>query len=357
MSEFRKTLAEIARIIDGEVIGDGNIVITGVCGIKEAKSGDLTFVANPKYLPLIEHTRASAIITSRDIEPISKPVIKTENPSLAFAKMVSLLSPNHMVYPKGIHSTAIIAGDVKLGKNVAIGPYVVVEDSVVIGDNTVIYSGCYIGHHSALGKNTLIYPNVSIRERTAIGSHVIIHSGTVIGSDGFGFATVRGMHEKIPQIGTVVIEDNVEIGANVTIDRARFDKTIIGKGTKIDNLVQIAHNVVVGENSIIVAQAGISGSTVIGKGVILAGQAGIVGHISIGDGAVVAAQAGVTKSVPANTKVSGYPAKPHEAAKRVNACVQNLPHLYKTISELKEKIALLEEKLNVRKSTDDKKRS
>ena len=165
------------------------------------------------------------------------------------------------------------------------------------------------------------------------------------------------MHEKIPQIGTVVIEDDVEIGANVTIDRARFDKTVIGKGTKIDNLVQIAHNVVVGENSIIVAQAGVSGSTVIGNGVILAGQAGIVGHISIGDGAVVAAQAGVTKSVPANTKVSGYPAKPHEMAKRVNACVQNLPHLYKTISELRQKIAKLEECLNVRESTNDKKRS
>lgn len=357
MSQFRKTLVEIAKIIEGEVVGDGDTVITGVCGIKEAKLGDLTFVANPKYLPLIEHTRASAIITSRDIDSSSKPIIKTENPSLAFAKMVSLLSPNHAVHPSGIHSTVILGKDVKLGKDVAVGPYVVIEDSVEIGDETIIYAGCYIGHHSIIGENTLIYPNVSIRERTSLGNRVIIHSGTVIGSDGFGFATVKGMHEKIPQIGTVVIEDEVEIGANVTIDRARFDKTVIGKGTKIDNLVQIAHNVVVGENSIIVAQAGVSGSTVIGNGVILAGQAGIVGHITIGDGSIVAAQAGVTKSVPANTKVSGYPAKPHEMAKRVNACVQNLPQLYKTISELRQKIAKLEGCLNAREPANDKKRN
>lgn len=357
MHKFRKTLIEVAKIIDGEVVGDGNTVITGLCGIKEAKNGDLTFVANSKYLPLIEHTCASAIITSKEIEQASKPIVKTDNPSLAFAKMVSLLSPNQAVHLAGIHSTAILGKNIKLGKNVAIGPYVVIEDEACIGDNSIIYTGCYIGHHSSIGTGVLIYPNVSIRERTVIGDRVIIHSGSVIGSDGFGFAIVKGIHEKIPQIGAVLIEDNVEIGANVTIDRARFDKTIIGKGTKIDNLVQIAHNVIIGENSIVVAQVGISGSTTIGKGVILAGQAGTVGHITIGDGAVIAARAGVTKSVAANTKVFGYPAKPHETAKRVNACVQRLPELYKTISELRQKVAKLEEQLNVRVSTDDKKRS
>lgn len=347
MQKFRKTLTEIAKIVDGEVMGDAKTVITGISGIKEAKEGDLTFVANSKYAPLMQHTRASAILTSKDIVSVgTKPVIKTDNPSLAFAKMVTLFSPNHSVHPKGIHRTAILGADVKLGKGVSVGPYAVIEDGVEIGDNSVIYAGCYIGHHSSIGEDALVYPNVSIRERVIIGNKVIIHSGTVIGSDGFGFAAVKGIHEKIPQIGIVVIEDNVEIGANVAIDRARFDKTIIGRGTKIDNLVQIAHNVEVGENSIIVAQAGISGSTVIGSGVILAGQAGIVGHIAIGDGSIVAAQAGVTKSVPANTKVSGYPARPHETAKRVNACVQRLPQLYKTIGELKQKISALEERLN-----------
>jgi UDP-3-O-[3-hydroxymyristoyl] glucosamine N-acyltransferase len=232
-----------------------------------------------------------------------------------------------------------------LGKDVAIGPYVVVEDNVSIGDKSIIYAGCFIGHHTRIGRDTFIYPHVSIRERISIGNRVIIHCGTVIGSDGFGFATIKGLHHKIPQIGTVQIGDDVEIGANVTIDRARFDKTVIGNGTKIDNLVQIAHNVIIGENSIIVAQAGISGSTTIGKGVTLAGQAGLVGHITIGDGAVVAAQAGVTKSVPPNVTVSGYPARQHDAAKKVNACVQNLPKLYAKVEELKKKIEELEARL------------
>lgn len=339
---MRKTLKEIAGFIGGEVVGDENVVITGVCGIKEAGAGDITFLANPRYFSLLETTQASAIITSRDIKEAGKPIIRTENPSLAFAKMVSLLQPQDISHPKGIHPTAIISKNALLGKNAAVGPYAVIEDSASVGDNTVIYAGCYVGCNTRIGKDTLIYPHVSIRERIVIGDRVIIHSGTVIGSDGFGFATLEGVHHKIPQIGTVVIEDDVEIGANVTIDRARFDKTVIGKGTKIDNLVQIAHNVAIGENSIIVAQAGISGSTVIGSGVTLAGQAGLVGHITIGDGAIVAAQAGVTKSVPANTLVSGYPAKPHNIAKRINACVQNLPKLYDTVALLKKKLEELE---------------
>lgn len=348
---MRKTLAEIASIVDGEIIGDGAVVITGICGIKEAKPGDLTFVANPKYLSLMEQTQASAIITSKEIKSAPKPIIRTENPSLSFTKMVSLIAPNEVPHFSGVHKTAIIGQNVKLGKDIAVGPYVIVEDNAVIGERTVIYAGCYIGHHAIIGKDCLIYPGVSIRERITIGGRVIIHSGTVIGSDGFGFATIKGLHHKIPQIGTVIIEDDVEVGANVTIDRARFDKTVIGKGTKIDNLVQIAHNVIVGENCIIVAQAGISGSTALGKNVLLAGQAGLVGHITIGDGVVVAAQAGVTKSVPANTKVSGYPAKPHDTAKKVNACLQRLPQLVDKVKELEKKLAELQEQLKSKYST------
>lgn len=342
---MQKTLKEIAKLINGEVVGRDDVVIRGACGIKEAAEGDITFLANPKYIPFIEKTHASAIITSREIESARKPIIRTEDPSLAFAKIISLMEPEEVKHPRGIHPTAILGEHVSLGSEVAIGPYAVIADNVSIGDKTIIYAGCYVGHHSQIGSNTIIYPNVSIRERTGIGSRVIIHSGTVIGSDGFGFATIKGIHHKIPQIGTVIIEDDVEIGANVTIDRARFDKTLIGRGTKIDNLVQIAHNVIVGENSIIVAQAGISGSTIIGRNVTLAGQAGLVGHITVGDGAVVAAQGGVTKSIPANTTVSGYPAKPHHIAKRVNACVQNLPKLYEVVAQLKKKIAELESRL------------
>jgi len=344
--KMQKTLGEIAEFIDGEVLGDVNTIITGVSGIREAARGDITFLANPKYFSLIEKTHASAIITSRDIETTFRPIVRTENPSLAFAKIISSFTPYETKHPKGVHPTAVLGKEVTLGRDVAIGPYVVVEDSVAIADKTVIYPGCFIGQHTKIGTQVLIYPNVSIRERVIIGNRVIIHSGTVIGSDGFGFATINGMHQKIPQIGTVEIGDDVEIGANVTIDRARFDKTVIGRGTKIDNLVQIAHNVIIGENSIIVAQVGISGSTTIGKNVILAGQAGVVGHISIGDNAVVMAQSGVSKSVPDETIVWGYPAKPEKTAKRVNACVQNLPRLYNTVAELRKKIEELEKKVS-----------
>jgi len=341
---MRFTLQEIAKLVDGELVGDPRVVITGISGIKEAKEGDITFLANPKYACLMQATKASAVITFKEAIESHKPLIKTNNPSVAFTKVVSLVAPNDVKHPKGIHSTVIISSNVKIGKNVAIGAYSVIEDGVQIGDGTVIYSGCYIGCSSKIGKNCLIYPHVSIREQIEIGDRVIVHSGAVVGSDGFGFAMIGGTQEKIPQIGIVSIEDDVEIGANVTIDRARFDKTIIGKGTKVDNLVQIAHNVITGRNCIIVAQAGVSGSTVLGEGVILAGQAGIVGHIRIGDRAIVAAQAGVTKSVPADTKVSGYPAKPHDCAKRVNACLQRLPELYKKVKELEAKLKELEKK-------------
>ena len=343
---MKLTLGRIADTVKGELVGDPGIVITGISGIKEAQKGDITFLANSKYQRLMKITRASAIITSRDLMDSDKPLIITTNPSLAFSKVIELVAPNHIGYPKGIHPRAVISKNAKVGKNVSVGPNAIIEKNTSIGDNTVIYGGCYIGSFATVGEDCLIYPNVTIRERVEIGSRVIIHSGTVIGSDGFGFATVRGVQKKIPQIGTVVIEDDVEIGANVTIDRARFDKTVIGKGTKIDNLVQIAHNVIIGKNCIIVAQAGISGSTTIGKGVILAGQAGLVGHITVGDGAIVAAQAGVTKSVSRGTKVSGYPAKPHRIAKRVNACVQRLPEMYHKVKELEEKIKHLEASRN-----------
>ena len=341
---MHKTLKEIAELINGEVVGDEGIIITGIAGIKEAVEGDITFVANPKYLLLLKKTRASAVITSREVKNAPKPIVRTENPSVAFAKIVSLANPQTVKRLLGIHPTVILGKGVSLGKDVAIGAYTVIEDEVCIGNKTVIYAGCYVGEHCKIGEDSVIYPHVSIRENVTIGKRVVIHSGTVIGSEGFGFLTLEGKHQRIPQVGVVVIEDDVDIGSNVAIDRARFDKTFIGRGTKIDNLVHLAHNVVIGENSLIIAQVGISGSTTIGKNVTLAGQAGLTGHISVGDGAVVAAQAGVTKSVPAHTTVSGYPAKPHNIAKRVNACIQNLPKLYDTVAQLKKKIGELEKK-------------
>jgi len=342
------TLGEIAQLVKGELVGSPDIVITGISGIKEAKKGDITFLANSKYSSLVKATRASAVITSRESLETEKPHIKTDNPSIAFTAVVGLVAPERVEHPRGIHPTAVISPEANLAKDVVVGAYTIIEKGVKVDTGTVIYGGCYLGSQTKIGKDCLIYPQVSIRDRVEIENSVIIHSGAVIGSDGFGFAMVKGVQKKIPQIGTVLIEDEVEIGANVTIDRARFDKTVIGRGTKIDNLVQIAHNVVTGENCIIVAQAGISGSTVLGKGVILAGQAGVVGHIRIGDKAIVAAQAGVTKSVDPETKVSGYPAKPHKEAKRVNACLQRLPDMYKKIRELEEKIKDLESRLENR---------
>ncbi len=346
---MRKTLKEIAKIIDGELVGDPGVLITGISGIKEAREGDITFLANPKYAALAETTRASAIITSRDAQSLPKPVIRTTNPSLAFVKIVEVFSLPAVNHPRGIHPTAVIGKDVSLGANIALGPYTVIEEGASIGDNSIIYASCFVGPFSKIGSNTLIYPHVSIRERTSIGSRVIIHSGTVIGSDGFGFVTVDGVHHKIPQVGTIEIGDDVEIGSNVSIDRARFDKTVIAKGTKIDNLVQIAHNVVVGENSLIAAQTGISGSTILGKNVILAGQVGLVGHITVGDNAIIMARSGVNKSIPADTMAWGYPAKPAPIARRVNACVQNLPKLFEKVNLLQKKIEALESRLKDKK--------
>ncbi|MCF7887190.1 MAG: UDP-3-O-(3-hydroxymyristoyl)glucosamine N-acyltransferase [Candidatus Omnitrophica bacterium] len=338
-------LSQISEIVRGELSGDPEIVITGISGIKEANSGDITFLANPKYSSLLDSTRASAIITSRDVSS-SRPLIKTDNPSVAFAKVINLILGQSRKHPQGISPSSLIDKDAKVASSASIGPFTFIEEGAEIGEGSIIYGGCFIGHKVKIGKRCLIYPNTTIREKTEIGDSVIVHSGTVIGSDGFGFEVSDGIRQKIPQIGIVKIEDNVEIGANVTIDRARFDKTTIGQGTKIDNLVQIAHNVIVGKDCVIIAQVGISGSTIVEDGVILAGQAGIVGHIKIGERAIVAAQAGVTKSVAAKTKVSGYPAKPHRQAAKVNACLQKLPELNKKVKELENKIKSLEESEN-----------
>ncbi|HNQ35664.1 MAG TPA: UDP-3-O-(3-hydroxymyristoyl)glucosamine N-acyltransferase [bacterium] len=336
------TVKELAKLVGGRIIGDPDQVITGVSGIKEAEPGEITFVANRRYYCLMEGARASAILVPPEITSGSQTLIQVENPSLAFARIVALFGPEPVTFPPGIHPTAVIGERVRLGRDVSIQPYVVIEDNVSIGDRTVLCAGVYVGHYSRLGDDCLVYPHVSIRERVAIGNRVIIHGGAVIGGDGFGFATVRGIHEKIPQIGTVILEDDVEIGSCVTIDRARFDDTLIKRGVKIDNLVQIAHNVTIGENSIVVAQVGISGSTTIGRNVIIAGQAGVVGHIEVGDNAVIAAKAGVTKDIAPGAKVSGFPAREHSKDMKLQAYIHKQPELWKKILELEKRIEELE---------------
>jgi len=338
---MRKTLAEIASIVGGEVVGDESLVITGLNGIKEANEGDLTFISNSKYLPLAQKTKASAIIISEDIVIANKSLIRASNPSIAFSKIASHIMDSLAVRIEGVHPSAHIPESAMLGNNVSVGPCVVIGERVKIGENSSIWAGTFIGEDVVIGNNCVIHPNVTVREKSLIGNNIIIHSGTVIGSDGFGYEQVDGKHQKIPQLGIVVIEDDVEIGSNVTIDRARFDKTLIGRGTKIDNLVQIAHNVVIGENCIIISQVGIAGSVTVKDGVILAGQAGIAGHLTIGEGAVVVAQAGVSKDVAPYTQVSGYPARAFAHTQRINAHVQQLPTI---IKGLKERIKKLEDK-------------
>lgn len=338
-----KSLKEIARLIEGEIVGDKNIEIEGVAGIEEARKGEITFISDKKHLPRLETTQASAVIVFREIKEAKVSLIRVENPYLAFSQVMRILVPYQKPI-KGVHPSAIVSKGVDLGKKISIGTHSVIEEGVRIGDNTIIYPLVYVGKGSKMGKNCLIYPQAMIREGVEIGNRVIIHSGTVIGSDGFGYIKVKQEQHKVPQIGKVVIEDDVEIGANVTIDRATLGKTWIKRGVKIDNLVHIAHNVVIGEDSIIVAQVGISGSTEIGKGVTLAGQAGLVGHIKIGDRAIVGGQAGVLKSVPPNTVVSGYPARPHTQAQRIEASVLRLPELHKLVRKLKRRIEELEKK-------------
>ncbi|MFH1679525.1 MAG: UDP-3-O-(3-hydroxymyristoyl)glucosamine N-acyltransferase [Candidatus Eisenbacteria bacterium] len=337
-------LKEIASRVGGEIVGDPEVEIRGVAGIREACQGDITFFANPRYEAHLRSTDASAIILSRNgVEAgAGKTLLIHQNPYMAFLRVIELFAPRDYEKPRGVHPTAVIGRDVELGTSITIGPHVIVEDDARIGDRTRVLPNSYIGFRAKVGHDCLIYPNVTIREDSEVGDRVIVHSGAVIGSDGFGFTKNGPMHMKIPQIGRVVVEDDVEIGANTTIDRATVGTTRIGRGTKIDNLVQIAHNAVVGKNTIIVAQVGISGSTEVGDNVTLAGQAGIVGHIRIGDNVKVGAQAGVTKSIPPDTSVSGYPAREHSLSRKIYASITRLPDLVRKMASLERRVRALE---------------
>ena len=336
------TIKEIAEFISGELKGDGTIEIKGISSLDDAKEGEVTFVDSPKFKERVNKTKASCVVTSFDVEGANKPIIKCKNPSLAMTKIIEEMFPYQISHPKGIEPSASIGKNVKLGKDVSIGANSVIGDDVTIGDGSIIYPLVYIGQGANIGKDTLVYPNVTIRENVIIGNNVIIHSSTVIGADGFGFVKDGVRFLKIPQMGIVEIQDDVEIGAAVTIDRARFGKTLVGRGTKIDNLVQIAHSVRIGENCIIVAQVGISGSVNIGNNVMLGGQAGITDHVDIGDNVMVAAKGGITKSVPPRTIMSGIPARPHNVMKKLVAHIDNLPKIVERIDELEKRLRSLE---------------
>jgi UDP-3-O-[3-hydroxymyristoyl] glucosamine N-acyltransferase len=337
------TLSQVASLVDGELLSGADPIITGVAGLREAGPGDLSFLANRRYGALLGSTQATAVLLGKN-DAAHLPAVRVDNPALAFMKVVRHFSEAvRLTFPRTVHPTAVLDDSVTLGRDVSIGAHVVIEGGVAIGDRTTILPGTVILRHSRLGSDCLVYPNVVIREYTEIGDRVILHGGVVLGSDGFGFMTDKdSLQLKVPQIGHVVLEDDVEVGANSCIDRATTGVTRVRRGTKIDNLVQVAHNVEIGEDSLLCAQVGVSGSTRVGSRVKLAGQAGLVGHIEIGDGAVVGAQGGVTKSVPPDTCVSGYPARQHETALRQHAALVRLPELLETLRDLRRRVAELE---------------
>jgi len=349
--DMKKTLAELAEHVHGMVVGDGEIAIKAVAGLDEAREGEITFLANPKYRPKLRQTKASAVIVPPNIDLPGLNLLKVPNPYLAFARVLTLFSQKYHP-PVGIHETCHVGEDVTIGKQCAIDANVSIGNNVRIGERTVVYSGVVIGDHVTIGSDVVLYPNVSLLQDVSLGNRVIIHSGTVVGSDGFGFAPVDGSYYKIPQIGTIVIDDDVEIGANVAIDRATLGETHIHKGVKIDNLVQIAHNVVIGEHSVVVSQVGISGSTRVGKHVTLAGQVGLVGHIQIGDSVVIGAQSGVTKSVPEKSVLSGSPAVEQRAWKKSQIALQKLPETLKTLRAMEQRIRELEEQVRALVGSD-----
>jgi len=337
------TVRSLADQVGGVVLGPGaEAAITGINDLRSAGPDQLSFLANAKYEALARESRAGAIlVTGKDAEKLTGTRIRVESPSQAFAKIAQLFAPPPVRDEPGIHPSAVIAPDAVIGEGASIQAHAVISAGVKIGAKVVIGANCFVGERSLIGDDTRLYPLVTLRERSVLGARVIIHSGAVIGADGFGYDLQNGKHVKIPHTGYVQIDDDVEIGANTTIDRGRFGRTHIGEGAKIDNLVMIAHNVTIGAHSIVVAQAGISGSTSLGRYVTLAGQVGLAGHLHVGDKAVLTAQAGVSKDVPAGAILSGHHAMPMRESLKIEALVRRLPELVERLKELEDKIRSL----------------
>jgi len=331
------TVAEIAQQLGGVVAGDASTIITGFSSTDTARPGDLTFAENEAYFERAEKSAASAVLVSGELKSANKTLIRVPNARVGFAKVLPLFFPEPQFAP-GVHPSSVVHSTAQVDPTAYIGPFCAVGERVKIGPGAVLEGSNHIGADSQLGASTRLFPNVTIYARSVIGARVRIHAGTVIGSDGFGYVFDEGGHRKVPQVGNVVIHDDVEIGANVTIDRGALGSTIIGKGTKIDNLVQIAHNVVVGEYSIIIAQVGIAGSTKMGKSVTLAGQVGLAGHLKIGDHVTVAAQAGVMNDIPDGEKWLGSPARPDRQMKRLFIAMDRLPELLQRVKELERRL-------------------
>ena len=344
------TQQKLAELVGGTLVqGDPATPLHGLNSVAEAAPGEITFLGNPRYLPQLKRTQASCVIVAPGFNPDDAPsgvgLIEVENPTLAFSSVIRQFAPPARSFAAGVHPSAIIAPSVVFDpQKVSIGPGVIVEEAVSIGDGTVIHAGSFVGTGARLGCACIIHPNVTIKDHTICGDRVQIHSGTVIGTDGFGYEVTQDGHQMIEQVGIVQIDDDVEIGSCTTIDRARFGRTWIGEGTKIDNLVQIGHNCIVGKHCIIVSQTGISGSTRIGDRVTIGGQVGVAGHLEIGSKVLLLAKSGVTKSIKEPGAYTGYPAKPLMEGRKMLTYPARVPELIDRIRSLEQRLAQLEDK-------------
>lgn len=329
-----RTVGELAEFLGGEVRGDPSAAIRGAAAVEEAGPGDVTFAVDGRFFGRAEACEAVAVIVPQGVESTRKTLVVVENPRFAFAKALHLFAPPPPRPAPGVHPTAVVAADAALGRDTAVGAHCVVEAGAALGDGAVLHPGAYVGAGCRVGAHTEVGPRAVLCHGTEVGASCIIGPGTVIGSDGFGFVENAGVHYKIPQVGRVVVEDDVEVGALCAIDRAVTGETRIGTGTKMDNLIHIGHNVRVGRRCLLVAQVGISGSVTIGDHVTLAGQTGVNGHITIGDRTVVAAKSGVTKSIPPGQFVSGFPARPHLEEKKIKVSLGRLPEMVRRVSHL-----------------------
>jgi UDP-3-O-[3-hydroxymyristoyl] glucosamine N-acyltransferase len=337
-------LSDIHALVGGQLHGDGAATVASLASLQETHIRALSFIANDKAVSTLGDRQPGALLVHRHLPTLNVPQISVENPLLAFAEVAQhFFTPARPV--RGIAKDITQGQHVQIGSDPSIWPFVTLGDHVTIGARVTLYPGVFVGSHSRIGDDSVLYPNVVVREGCSLGARVIVHSGTVIGSDGFGYVQHEGRHRKIPQLGGVVIEDDVELGANVTIDRATLGNTVIKQGTKVDNLVQIAHNVLVGEHSIVVAQVGIAGSTTIGHHVMIGGQAGLADHITVGDQVMVAARAGVNRSLEPNQIVSGAPVMPHETWMKAQAVIPRLPELRQQVRSLEQRVAALESQL------------
>lgn len=336
------TVAQVAQITGSEAPTLQDQPITALCSLEDAHEGGLCYLTSLEKAEMLKDLKASALLVPESAKdkklPFNGALLYAKNPEWAFILLMKYVDAQHQKHTPGIHPTAVISQSAKLGNNVCVGAYTVVEDGAQIGDNTVIFPQCYIGKDVVIGKNCYIYPQVVIREECVLKDYVILQAGAKIGSDGFGFSFHDGRHQKIPQIGNVVLGNDVEIQSNTCIDRAKISSTVIGDNTKIDNLVQVGHNVHVGMSSIMCAQVGVAGTTEIGNGVILAGQVGLAGHMTIGDRAQVGAQSGVMSSIPAGQTYFGYPAMPQREAFKLQAILRKLPEMHKEFRSLKKQL-------------------